>query len=204
MVLKLYGKPTSTCTNRVQTVLEELSVPYEFVAIDLTKGEHKAPDFTAVQPFGQVPYIDDDGFVLFESRAICRYLALKYGGVEKGLIPAAASIELTNFDVFKAWVHLSALRIRARMFALRPTDPEAVAKLTAMLDSKLVAYDVLLGRTKYLAGDEIMLPDLFHLPYGAMLKKRGIDLLESGKYPNVTRWWADVSSRPSWKKVKGL
>ncbi|KAH9926276.1 glutathione S-transferase C-terminal-like protein [Epithele typhae] len=213
MVLKLYGNPHSTCTNRVQTVLEELSVPYELVAIDFSKGEHKAPEFTAVQPFGQVPYLDDDGFKIFESRAICRYIALKHGGVEKGLIPAtsdlqktalfeqAASIEVSNFDPSASAVTFE--NVFKPMFGLT-TDPEAVKKLTTTLDGKLAAYNVLLGKTKYLAGDEVTLADLFHLPYGAMLKAQSIDFLESGKYPNVARWWADLSSRSSWKKVKGL
>ena len=109
MVLKLYGNPHSTCTNRVRTVLEELSVPYELVLIDFAKGEHQTPEFVAVQPFGQVPYIDDDGFQLFESRAICRYVALKYGGIGKlmpdpsdvqktALFEQAASVETSNFD----------------------------------------------------------------------------------------------------------
>ena len=109
MVLKLYGNPHSTCTNRVRTVLNELNVPFELVTIDFAKGEHKAPAFLAVQPFGQVPYIDDDGFKLFESRAIARYLALKYGGVGKiipdpkdlqktALFEQGASVEQSNFD----------------------------------------------------------------------------------------------------------
>lgn len=73
---------------------------------------------------------------------------------------------------------------------------------------------------------ELTIVDLFHLPYGAMLPMQGYDFLESGKYPNVTRyvlqctlrvhsrllitrplsrsWWKDISSRESWKKVKGL
>lgn len=109
MVLTLHGNIHSTCTSRVRTVLEELNVPYEFVGIDFAKGEHKAPAFVAVQPFGQVPYLDDDGFKVYESRAIARYIAIKFGGVGK-LIPAqsdaqktalfeqAASIETANFD----------------------------------------------------------------------------------------------------------
>ena len=69
MVLKLHGSPQSTCTARVRTVFEELSIPYEFVLVDFAKLEHKAPEFTAVQPFGQVPYIDDDGFKLLDRKS---------------------------------------------------------------------------------------------------------------------------------------
>ena len=110
MVLTLYGNSHSTCTARVRTVLEELSIPHEFVEVDFSRpGVLKTPEVLAVQPFGQIPYIDDDGFKLFESRAICRYLAIKYGGIGKlipdpsdvqktALFDQAASIEVTNFD----------------------------------------------------------------------------------------------------------
>ena len=111
MVLKLYGLALATCTKRVRVVLEELNVRYEFIVVDILKGEQHDPEYKKIQPFGQIPYIDDDGFVLFESRAICRYIALKYGGIGK-LIPdqsdlqktaffeRAASIELTNYDPY--------------------------------------------------------------------------------------------------------
>ena len=90
-------------------MLEELGLTYESIYLDFTKGEHKTPEYLAHQPFGQLPYIEDDGVEVFESRAICRFLALKYGGVGT-LLPAqgdlektakfeqAASVELSNFE----------------------------------------------------------------------------------------------------------
>ena len=110
MVLKLHGNPMSTCTKRVLTVLEELSVPYELIKIDFAKGEHKAPAFVALQPFGQVPVLEtEDGFTVFESRAIARYVALAHGGVgtlvpsptdlkKTALFEQAVSVEMCNFD----------------------------------------------------------------------------------------------------------
>ncbi|KAI0628219.1 glutathione S-transferase [Trametes polyzona] len=209
MVLTLYGNLHSTCSNRVRTVLEELGVKYEFVNIDFAKGEHKAPEFVAVQPFGQVPYIDDDGFKLYESRAIARYIALKYGGIGKlipdpkdvqkwALFEQAASVEQSNFDPSAAG--LAWENIFKPLFGLQ-TDPATVERLKTTLEGKLAAYDVILGKSKYLAGDEITLADLFHLPYGALLEKQGYDYLVSGRWPNVTRWWKDISSRESWKKL---
>lgn len=108
MVLKLYGLAMATCTKRVLVVLEELNVPYELIPVDIFKSEQKRPEYKQIQPFGQTPYIDDDGFVLFESRAICRYVALKYGGIGRlipdptdiqktALFEQAASIEESNF-----------------------------------------------------------------------------------------------------------
>ena len=57
MVLKLYGFHLSTCTRTVATVLHEKNVPFQFIPVDISKGEQKAPEYVAKQPFGQVPYI---------------------------------------------------------------------------------------------------------------------------------------------------
>jgi glutathione S-transferase len=56
-ILKLYGYAKSTCTWRAATVLYEAKVPFEFVAVDVMRGEHKSPAHLEKQPFGQIPYI---------------------------------------------------------------------------------------------------------------------------------------------------
>lgn len=77
--IKLHGMAMSTCTRRVRCVLEEMNLPYEIVLVDLAKGEHKQPAHLSIQPFGQVPVLEDiDGTKIFESRAIMRYLLKKY------------------------------------------------------------------------------------------------------------------------------
>lgn len=73
MVLKLYGSAMST--SRVLMTILEKELPYEFILVDISKGEHKSEDFKQKQPFGKVPALEDDGFWIFESRAICKYLA---------------------------------------------------------------------------------------------------------------------------------
>lgn len=72
MVLKLYG--SAMATSRVLITILELGLPHELVLVDISKGEHKTDDYKKLQPFGKVPVLDDDGFVMFESRAICKYL----------------------------------------------------------------------------------------------------------------------------------
>ncbi len=76
MVLKLYG--SAMATSRVLVTILEKELPYELILIDIYKGEHKSNDYKKLQPFGKVPVLDDDGFQIFESRAICKYLA-RYG-----------------------------------------------------------------------------------------------------------------------------
>ncbi|KAI3609800.1 glutathione s-transferase [Moniliophthora roreri] len=209
MVLKLYGRATATCTLRVAVVLYEKQIPYEFHAIDLFKGEQKTPEYLEKQPFGQIPYIDDDGFILYESRAIGRYLSAKYADKGPKLIPdvgdlkayalyeQAASVESFNFDPFASKAIYE--NVLKKLYGGIP-DVQLFNSLIEALGAKLEAYEVILGKQKYLAGDEITLADLFHLPFGMMLSVAGSDImLKQG--PNVTRWWNDLTSRPAWKAV---
>ncbi|KAI6148277.1 glutathione S-transferase-like protein [Pisolithus thermaeus] len=180
-------------------------------------GEHKTPAFKQFQPFGQVPYIDDDGFILYESRAICRYLAKKYE--EQGtlnLVPKdtkgealfeqAVSIEASNFHPFvsglasRRLLRSCCLNTEERHQGME-TDETKVTVLLDNLNAKLSAYEVILGRQPYLAGEYITLADLFHLPYGTVaIEELGYDVLQDK--PNVARWWKEISSRPAWQAVK--
>ncbi|TRM64616.1 thioredoxin-like protein [Schizophyllum amplum] len=207
MVLTLYGKPMSTCTRRVAVVLVEKQVLFKFVPVDFSTGEHKTPEHLAKQPFGQVPYIDDDGFIVFESRAICRYICDKYPEQGTSLVPIelkakalfeqAVSIEGSNFDQFAAPAALEKWFKPNK--GLKGND-ELAAALLSTLDKKLEGYEAILSKQKYLAGDEVTLADLFHLPYGSLLPKIGFNGLE--EKPNVARWWKDITSRQSWLAVK--
>ena len=71
---------------RTHWALEELGVPYEYVQLDRTKGEHKTPEFLAINPNAKVPALVDDGIAYFESLAIALHLGERYG-VERGLWP---------------------------------------------------------------------------------------------------------------------
>ena len=87
-----------------------------------------------------------------------------------------------------------------RWKGLGEKDDAAVARHVAALDEVFSVYDVILSKQPYLAGEEITLADLSHLPHGNSLHTFGHgDLFE--KYPNVKRWWTSLSERESWKKV---
>ncbi|KAJ7198281.1 glutathione S-transferase [Mycena pura] len=208
MVLKLVGFSMSTCTRRVACVLVEKKVPFEFVPVDVASLAHKSPEYREKQPFGQVPYIDDDGFVLYESRAIARYIEEKYPNQGTRLVPAdakgkalfeqAASVEFSNFEPFASGA--VAEKVFKPMRGLT-TDQARFDALVEQLSAKLDGYEVILGKQKYLAGNEVTLADLYHLPYGSMLARAGCDLMTT-KGPNVTRWFNELCSRPSWVAVK--
>jgi glutathione S-transferase len=70
----------------------------------------------------------------------------------------------------------------------RPTDEALVAELAKTLEAKLAGYEAILSKHKYLAGDEITLADLSHLPHGAFMAQLGFNFLEDeAKFPHVAR-----------------
>ncbi|NQD97056.1 glutathione S-transferase, partial [Pseudomonas sp. CrR25] len=78
--IKLYRHPLSGHAHRVELLLSLLKLPTELVFVDLANGAHKQAAFLAINAFGQVPAIDDNGTILSDSNAILVYLAKKYGG----------------------------------------------------------------------------------------------------------------------------
>ncbi|KAG9123814.1 hypothetical protein FRC07_013862 [Ceratobasidium sp. 392] len=212
MPIKLHGIQYSTCTRRVLTTANEIGVKVEIVPVDLAKGEHKTPEYIATKhPFAIIPVLEDeDGFQVYESRAISRYLVAKHGKGSSLLPPPtdvknyalfeqAASIEYSSFDPSASG--LAAERVFAKMKGQTPNEAFA-EKYVATLNAKLDAYDRILAKTKYLAGDTYTLADLFHLPYGAMAYKLEPSLFDSR--PNVKRWWDDITSREAWKAANNF
>jgi len=207
MSIKLHGLSLSTCTRRVAVIAKERSVPYELIPVNLQTAEHKQPAHLAHQPFGQVPYLTlDDGFELFESRAIGRYVATLGSGPE--LIPTepkarakfeqAASVEYAQFEPIASGILVEKV---FKQFRGLTANEERVKELVPQLEAKLDGYEAILSKQKYLAGDEVTLADLFHLPHcNLVFEQLGYGGLD--KRPNVQRWWKDISSRPSWQAVK--
>ncbi|KAI0696165.1 glutathione S-transferase [Cytidiella melzeri] len=214
MVLKLYGGAHSPPTLRVAHILKEKNVPFDFVLVNVAEKQHKTPEYLQKQPFGQVPYIDDDGFILYETRAIGRYIALKYRDQGVPLIPdasdlrttalfeQAASVEQNNFDPLALSIGLEKLY---NAFIGKECNEELLAEHINKLAAKLDGYEAIMSKQKYLAGEVLTLADLFHVPFGtAITEAAGVKLLiDDEKRPNVARWWKDISSRPAWLAVKG-
>ncbi|KAJ7263586.1 glutathione S-transferase [Mycena haematopus] len=208
MGLKLYAVPyPGRGSGLVYLLLAEKQIPFELVAVDLKANEQKKPEFLAMHPFGQVPVIDDDGFILYESRAICRYLADKYadqgpnlfpkGLKERAMVEQGAAVELTNFEpaILKLFAE-GGKRRRGLPFDQAIID-DALAGLSAVLD----VYEVILGKQKFLGGDEYSLADLFHFGSAPRLAENGVDIMTSKSRPNVTRWWDELTARPAWAKL---
>ncbi|KAF8711471.1 hypothetical protein AX14_013276 [Amanita brunnescens Koide BX004] len=209
MVLTLYGWSISACTQGVASVLLEKKVSFKYVEIDTRKGEHRSAEYMKKQPFGRVPVLDDDGFILYESRAISRYIATKYADQGTPLIPTdpkanalfeqAASIEASNFDPSASRIAWE--KVCKHFYSGLQTDEAQVEKHVATLSERLDVYEQILSKQKYLAGDELTLADLFHLPFGTKLYAAGHgDLIDSR--PHVKSWFEKLTKRESWQAVK--
>ncbi|KAL8807345.1 MAG: hypothetical protein Q9200_004704 [Gallowayella weberi] len=201
--------------SRVLVTILEMDLPYEHVLVDIAKGDQKTEAYKKLQPFGKVPALEDDGFFIFESRAICKYLARsgarKYtsktrmmpDGDDKafGLFEQGCSVEQSYFAAASETIGTEL--IIKKMKGLGPPDEARVSQAEADLDEIFAYYDKVLAQQKYLAGDELTLVDLFHLPNGAALKAFGYkETFE--KYPNVDKWFAALQERETWVKAAGL
>ncbi|KAF3340703.1 glutathione S-transferase 3 [Carex littledalei] len=204
MAIKVFGLAVSNNVVRVIAALNEKGLEYELVPVDLAAGAHKKPEFLALNPFGQIPTIQDGDDTLFESRAITRYIATKYKESGSNLIPASLA-------KFETWLQVESSQFNspsggiAFEFVIKPmigmtTDPSNADKKAEQLSAVLDVYEAHLAKNKYLAGDEFTLADLNHMPeIYLLLKTPKADLINSR--PHVKAWWDDISARPAWKKT---
>jgi glutathione S-transferase len=201
-MVKVYGHPMSTCTRKVLLTLIETNTPYEMQVVDFAKGEHKKEPHVHRQPFGRVPAIDDDGFELFESRAICRYLSEKAGGK---LVPA----DIKARAKMEQWISVetSELTPNAMKFVYkhvfhRPQDEAVLEAAGKALDEACAVLDKQLAATPLLAGAEFSLADVVYMPYFEyVMLSPAKDIV--AKHRHVMAWWNKISERPAWRKVTG-
>ncbi|KAF7291145.1 hypothetical protein MIND_01257700 [Mycena indigotica] len=213
MVLKLYFAPLlgpsgGACT--VAFVLAEKQIPFEAVPLQFLKREHKSGAHLAKQPFGQVPVIDDNGFILYETRAICRYLVEKYPEKGPRLLPGpsleeqalfeqAASVEFANF--FSVLIGIRTELVMKPQLGL-DIDQVTLDRLQVQLAVMLHFYEKVLSKQTYLAGNDLTLVDVFHLIPIAIIRNLGQEIMTTDFRPNVARWWNSLTRRTAWLQLE--
>lgn len=206
--MKLYGNPLSTCTRKVLTVLAEKNAKFDFVVLDFMKGEHKSPEHLARQPFGVVPSLDDDGFALYESRAMCRYVDEVLPGAkltpgtakERGMMEQWISVESSYFTPAAMKIIYQAMF--KPFFGGTPDEAiikegrESIVKPAGVLDKHLSA------GSDFLVGNQFSIADICYLPYIQYLfdSKHG-DVITDHKH--LAAWWSRCSERKSWQIATG-
>lgn len=189
--VKLYRHPLSGHSHRVELMLSLLDVPTELVFVDLMKGAHKTPEFLALNRFGQVPVIDDNGTVLADSNGILVYLASKYGNGE--WLPS----DPVEQAKVQRWLSVAAGQISSgpatarliTVFGAGYDAADAIKRSHALLQ---VMEDEL-ANSAFLAGDKATVADVAAYTYVAHAPEGNVSLED---YPNVRAWLARVEALP--------
>lgn len=198
-MIDLYAAGTSNGM-RARIALEECGLKYNWHPIDLTKGEHKTPQFLALNPNGQIPVIvDNEGpggkkVTLSQSSAIMIYCAEKSGK----LIPNDPAKRAAMLEAY-----MSASTDITPMFGtvnacVRAKEPAAYAAAADLFKGRLKNYfkvwDDKLAKQKYAAGDEVTIADLSL--YAGYWRTKGAFPELVGGMPNLERWAAEINARP--------
>lgn len=189
--IKLYFFPLSGHAHRARLMLSLLGLPTELVTVDLRAGAHKQPQFLAMNPFGQVPVIDDAGTIVADSNAILVYLARKYGG--EAWLPA----DPAGMAAVQRWLSVAAGPIAfgpaaARLinvFGARIAAAEAIARAHALLK----VMDAELSRRDFLVGERASIADVACYTYIAHAPEGDVSLAE---YTHIRAWLARVEALP--------
>ncbi|CAK7221352.1 hypothetical protein SBRCBS47491_004499 [Sporothrix bragantina] len=198
----LYGARGSTNTDRVRLTLAEAGfTDYEFVLLNLQKGEQKSPENIQRHPWGKVPVATfPDGLVLYESRAICKHLARTYAPslvprdvTGEALFDQAQSVEMMYFAD-------PAGRIAFEKFAKRfigiPADEAVVTSSLKAVHQYFDVAEKLLQKHDYMAGPAFSLVDIFYIPLVQRLFACGYGEELILQRPAVRAWWERITARP--------
>lgn len=190
--MKLYGFPLSGHSHRAELFLNLLKLPYEFVPMPLAGGQHRTPEFLAMNGFGEVPVLEDGDVVLADSTAILVYLAAKYDDSGRWLPrdPLAAAL-------VQRWLSAASGKI-----AYGPAAARMVTVFGAKIDHAYVKgvavrlFDVMeqeLQGRRYLVGEHATIADVAAFSYIEHAPEGGVSLKP---YPNLRAWLANVRALP--------
>ncbi len=200
--MKIYGHFFSPPANQVRLTASALGLDFDYVHVDLTKGEHQQPEYLAINPFGRVPAIDDDGFTLAESSAISRYLACK---TDCTLYPNNPKARGT----IDQWMDYATHHIRTNMGKILfnkiiapmldvPVDEKSITEGQDSLNNCLPSIDATLGKSEYIAGDTLSIADIALIAAMEPFDMVGFDITD---YKNIVKWRTRNMSEDWYTKV---
>lgn len=201
--MKLYHLPLSGHAHRAVLFLSLLGQKAELIEVDLANGEHRTAEYLKLNAFGQVPVLDDDGFVVNDSNAILVYLATKLG--REDWLPG----DLETIARIQKWLSVAAGEIAygpcaARLITVFGADfraEEVIARAHRIL--KLIELE--LGQHSFIVGDKPTIADVALYSYIAGAPEGNVDLMP---YANVRQWLAQIEALPGFvefpKTIAGL
>lgn len=196
-MMKLYHSPQSSNSRKVRIALIEKGLEFERVPVDLGKKEQKAPEYLKIHPFGQVPALDDEGFIVYDSTVINEYLEDEYPYPplmpkdSEGRARARLMEDFRDNHFNPAFIPLFR-EIRAKPEGER--DPKVIDAAKAEIARCFDRLEKELQGREYLAGD-FSLADIAFMPNLDAMEKFGVAIDPKNK--NTLAWLARLKARPS-------
>jgi len=190
--IKLYHFPLSGHSHRAELMLSLLGLEPQIQFVDLAKGEQKTPGFLAVNAFGQVPVIDDNGVIVADSTAILVYLAKKYDASGRWLPndPEGAAQVQRWLSAASGAIYLGPARARLITVFGAGFDPQDTIQRA---HEALQVIDQHLSGREFLAADHATIADVAAYSYIAHAPEGNVSLDE---YVNVQAWLSRIENLP--------
>ena len=201
-MLKLYafarvnkGARGNTRDLRVLWTLEEIGLPYEIVGMDHPNRDLDSAEYRALNPFGQIPVIDDDGVVVSESGAILLYLARKSGKLMPHALAGEAQVLRWSFTALTT-IELPLLALWfVNLSGGKDSKPSEA--LHGWAEMRLKQLDGWLTNRQFIATEDFTVADI--LMTHVLDAGTRQEMLEA--YPNILAYRARCTERPAWKKT---
>lgn len=201
-MLKIWGRANSVNVKKALWAAEELNLKYERIDAGMEHGVVKTPEYRRMNPNALVPTIEDDGFVLWESHAIVRYLAAKHGA---GTLWPADLRQRADSDRWMDWAHTFAREFQRPVFwALARTAPEqrdmnAVREAVKKCGELLAVADQALAHRPYLGGNSLTIGDI---PLGCHVQLwMRLPIEQRPALAHLQAWFDRLCVRPAFRKT---
>jgi len=201
-MLTIYGFDFSSPANKVRFAANAMGLAYTYRTVNLMAGEQKTPEFLKLNPIGRVPAIDDDGFKVFESGTIIKYLAQKNNSplYPKDLQKRTMVdqwMDFANIHVGPALARITFNRVMYK-FINAEKDERSLNDGIKFLGQFLPLLEKQLKENKYLAGSEMTLADINLL---AVLDPCELSSVDLSSYPALNAWRKNLKSQSFYTKV---
>lgn len=199
-MLRIWGRTNSVNVKKALWAAEELGLKYERIDAGMHYGVNKTPEYLKMNPTGLVPTISDDGFVLWESHTVVRYLAAKHG---MGTLCPSDLKARADAERWMDWAFTFQNAMRNVFWGLIRTPPgkrdqkgiEEGCKKSAELLA--IPESVLSGR-QFIAGNQFTMGDI---PLGCEVQRWMRVPIERPSFPNVEAWFERLRARPAFGKI---
>lgn len=198
-MIKLYDSALSGNCHKIRMMLGFVGRPYDIVPMNWARGDQRLDSFRAVNPRAQLPALDDDGEVIWDSQAILVYLARKYGD-EKWLPLDATSLTRVTQYLMLANEEIAALAW-ARVAVLMKQPRDRLPELQTRGRAGIAVLEQTLQARAWVALDHPTIADIACFPYVGMAPQGEVAL---DPYPAVRKWIARIKALPNYVPMPGL